>query len=351
MNKNAEPEVPKCPHCGQQAWRAYVQYGSYVLRCGNCQQNWCATSYCAIGPEDSQIVEAVADIGQSTENGVAMIAAELFKGDQSRIKGIKQLHMGTGLHRDLYQLISSLAEAGAFIWLRWLSEEDSPRRETAPELLEAFDDNVRRSFLFLSQDYGAHHNHGASLYDAPCPTLEPKAYSLFAGSFFWWINRYRTDLVTLDICFGGKEFLLEPRLFYPSGKSFAPWELLYAAKLRYEPQISGEWWVMSCAKLENVVLAMAAELKKHWRFFIDPGQKILDLALIQREQRMVSASAEQRKKDRVRACSAASKAFHEKRYEDAVRLLAPFEIDEELTVSARKLLALARRQIEGKSDS
>ena len=92
---------------------------------------------------------------------------------------------------------------------------------------------------------------------------------------------------------------------------------------------------------------MAAEFGKHWQFLANPGDTVFDLALVQRGQRMISAREEQRKEDRARACSHAMTAFHEKRYADAVKLLTPFEVDEDLSPSARKILSMARRQIGG----
>ena len=181
-------------------------------------------------------------------------------------------------------------------------------------------------------------------YPGPC-SLHRTPFTSIGQSFFWWVHRFSSDDAILDIGFGDREFIVETTLFYPTiNARFAPWELLLAHKVSDSQAISGSAWVLSSDFMERTIAKMAGGIQKYWPVLSRPDPAIVDRAQELSGRRLIFAQEEQRTRDRERAIIQASRAFHENRFEEAVKLLAPFKNDDTLPRSSKMLFKLALKK-------
>jgi hypothetical protein len=215
------------------------------------------------------------------------------------------------------------------------------------QLLTSLDSAVREHISPHHLAQGASHSSGLSGFDGypGLCTLKAKPFTSVAGSFFWWVHRFSTDACVMDIGFGDREFIVETTVFYPAiNARFAPWELLLADEVADPQAISGNAWVLTEDFMERTVLSIGSGIRKYWPRLSQPEPVIVDRARELRGRRLIFAQEEQRKRDRERAAIKASRAFHESRYEEAIKLLTPYQNDEGLSRSAQMLLHVAQKR-------
>lgn len=215
------------------------------------------------------------------------------------------------------------------------------------QLLTALDRCIQQQLCPYFSEHGAIYASGLSSYDGypGLCTLQAKPFSSVGNSFFWWVYRFSVDDSTFDIGFGDREFIVETRIYYPTINAiFAPWELLAAHNVTDPQAMSGNAWVLSTELMERTVSSIAAGTRKYWPKLSRPEPSVVDRAQELRGRRLIYAQEEQRKRDRERACIQASRAFHENRLTDAIRLLDVYKDDKELSRSSRMLLHVAQKQ-------
>lgn len=216
-----------------------------------------------------------------------------------------------------------------------------------PALLNTFDTAIAEKVLPFFVPLGAQHLVGESCYDGwpAASSLKPRRYEELDGRFFWWISRFVIGDTTFEIAYGDRELLIEPMLFYVGVPDrFAPWELLSAAQVAEPLVVSGEAWVLAPDFVIRVIDRLADGIRQHWSILGNPTPQVIDRARVLRGKRMLFAQEEQRRQDRERASIHASTAFHAGKYEEAKRLLEPFQDDAELSRSAAMILEMAERK-------
>ncbi|MCH7725615.1 MAG: hypothetical protein IH991_03915 [Planctomycetes bacterium] len=65
--------------CGSVNFDALVEYGSYILRCGDCREIGVATSWCAIGPEWAGYIRVFRDDDESAEPLIEGVGSEIHE--------------------------------------------------------------------------------------------------------------------------------------------------------------------------------------------------------------------------------------------------------------------------------
>jgi len=215
------------------------------------------------------------------------------------------------------------------------------------QLLTALDQAVRNHLLPYFSEYGAVYSSGISGRDNyPGPsTVLPKPFTSVGSHFFWWIHRFKCDSAIFDIGFGDREFIVETALYYPAiKKSFSPWELLLACEVHDSQAMSGNAFVGSTDFMERTIAELAEGTRKYWPTLSHPKPHIIDRAQELRGRRLIFAQEEQRKRDRESASIQASRAFHENRIDEAIKLLTPFKNDQDLSSSSKMLLRVAQKR-------
>ncbi len=225
------------------------------------------------------------------------------------------------------------------------------RRKDMPadsvQLLAELDRCVRQNVLPFFADVGATYQSGLSGYDGypgPC-TLKSTGFTVVGCTFFWWVHRFSSDYSVFDIGYGDRESVVETKIYYLGPKMwFAPWELLVAHGASDPQAMSGNAWVLTMDFMERTISSIATGTRKYWSLLARPNEALLKRTERLRADRLASAQQEERRKERERASVQASRAFHEGRIEEAIKLLGPFQNDEELSRSSRMLLDVARRR-------
>jgi hypothetical protein len=209
-------------------------------------------------------------------------------------------------------------------------------------LLGAFRNICARDMSYLITEHGARHETGYSTFEGRPPILKECPFP--QSGIFWFIVRYRWPDFVLDIGYGDRELVVEPMIYYlETDNQFAPWELVDAAAIQKAEGIDGATWVGKADFLGRTVQALAQAIRVHWSVIRCPEANIIDRALRQREQRILFAEEEERKRHREGAIIGASRAFHDGDLKKVTDLLAPFSEDSELPASARLILQLAKR--------
>jgi len=220
-------------------------------------------------------------------------------------------------------------------------------QDNSIQLLTALDRCIQQQLCQYFSEHGATYSSGLSGYDGypgPC-TLQAKPFSSIGNSFFWWVHRFSVHDSIVDIAFGDREFIVETKIYYPTiNASFAPWELLTALEVTDPQAMSGNAWVLSTEFIERTVSRIAAGTRKYWPKLSRPEPYVVDRAQELRGRRLIYAQEEQRRRDRDRDSIQASRAFHENRLADAIRLLDTYKDDQELSRSSRRLLQIAQKK-------
>lgn len=215
------------------------------------------------------------------------------------------------------------------------------------QLLTALDRSIAAHLVPFFQQQGMAYEAGLSSHDVyrGPSTLKPRTFESIRGSFFWWIHRFSSVEAILDVGFGDREFIVETTLFYPSiDARFAPWELLIAHQVPDPQSLSGNAFVLTADFMERTITEMAAGVQQYWTILSRPDPAMVDRAQELRGRRLMFAQEEQRSRDRERASIQASRAFHENRLEEAIRLLSPYKDDKDLSRSSKMLLDVAQKK-------
>lgn len=215
------------------------------------------------------------------------------------------------------------------------------------QLLTAFDHSVTAHLLPFFTQRGMVYESGLSSHDGYLgpSTLNQRTFESIRGGFFWWVHRFVSPEAILDVGFGDREFIVETTLFYPSIEArFAPWELLIAHEVPDPQALSGNTFVLTCDFMERTIAALSEGFRRYWQILQRPEPSFVDRAQELRGRRLIFAQDEQRRRDRERATIQASRAFHDNRIEEAVKLLAPYRDDEDLPRSSKMLLHVARKK-------
>jgi hypothetical protein len=219
--------------------------------------------------------------------------------------------------------------------------------EDSVQLLTALDRAVATHLVpYFSQQDMAYES-GLSSHDGYLgpSTLHQRAFESIRGGFFWWVHRFSSSEAILEVGYGDREFIVETTLFYPSiDARFAPWELLVAHEVLDPQAVSGNTFVLTTDFMERTIASLAEGVRRYWRILSHPDPSIVDRAQELRGRRLIFAQEEQRRRDRERAAIQASRAFHENRIEEAVKLLAPYKDDEDLSRSSKMLLHVAKKK-------
>jgi hypothetical protein len=212
----------------------------------------------------------------------------------------------------------------------------------ASDLLDTFEASVREGLDEFMLLRGANYESGFSRFEGKPTHLKPRSDAI--PGLFWFICRYSLPGVYLEIGFGDRESLVEPMLvFTVHGLTHHPGIIAEAAGLN-EGGLSGSNFVIEIPFMRKTVAELTSRLKEQWDVFESPSEVILDRAQQLLGCRMVFALEEQRQRDRQRDTIQASVAFHSGDYSKAIRLLSPYEEDEEFTAAHRKMLALAKKR-------
>jgi hypothetical protein len=214
-------------------------------------------------------------------------------------------------------------------------------------LLETFDKAIIEKISPFFSQLGAGRLVGESYFDNACgpSSLKPRKYHELEGRFFFWVNRFTVGQTTLDISYGDREFFIELTIYYANiADRFPVWELLNAAEVKDSTAISVGSWVLEPAYIVQMVEKLAESIRQHWRVLANPKADIIERVRILREERVLFAQREQRRRDRERACIQASAAFHLGQHAEARRLLEPFRNDAELEPSSAKILEITDRK-------
>ncbi|MDB4143435.1 hypothetical protein N9733_08225 [Akkermansiaceae bacterium] len=213
---------------------------------------------------------------------------------------------------------------------------------TASELLDTFEASVREGLDEFMLLRGANYESGFSRFEGKPTHLKPGSNAI--PGLFWFILRYSLPGVYLEIGFGDRESVVEPMLGDTvHGLTYHPGIIAEAAG-RNEGGLSGSNFVIEIPFMRKTVPELTSRLKEQWDVLESPSEVILDRAQQILGRRMVFALEEQRQRDRQRDSIQASVAFHSGDYSKAIRLLSPYEEDEEFTAAHRKMLALAKKK-------
>ena len=214
--------------------------------------------------------------------------------------------------------------------------------ENTTQLLQTLDLVVRQELVPYFASLGFTHSSGEF---GPDDALQACNFSNLESRFFWWTHRFSSRKTMFNLSYGDREFVIETSINYIDIKTrFAPWELLLAAEVPDPYIMNGNAFVLSTDFMNRTIAGIAEGVRKYWPILSPPASKLIDRAKELRDQRLVFAQKEERSKDRERAATLASKAFHENRLNAAIKLLIPYEDDDELSRASRMLLRLARKQ-------
>ncbi len=211
------------------------------------------------------------------------------------------------------------------------------------ELRAAFSESCTTQFQRLVDDHEAIHRSGFSAFDGQPPTLHAGAVP--ASGLFCFIERFELPNVTLDVEFGDRESVVEAKLHYQGEPSFAPWEFADAGAVKDSGGLAGSMWVLDVTFMHEVIAAMAASLLESWSLFSNPGAAVLRRVAQRRRAREEANRKSQRGREMERAVAIAAGLFHRSKYVEVERLLAEFAEDPELPPSAKRMVAIARREV------
>lgn len=212
------------------------------------------------------------------------------------------------------------------------------------QLLKEFDSSIRVELVPFMKNNGMRHTVGSSDYETPLPVLQSKKYSEMADRFFSWVNRFENDRVVIEVSYGDREFIVEIRVFCLKAQEwFGAWEILAAANSSNISEASGEQFVSNLDFMRRTIIQLSDGIKNNWKALSQCNDLIIRRALELRKERYLSDKAEREKQDMERYCIQASKAFHSKNYQEAIRLLEPYKNNSMLPKASIKLLALARK--------
>ena len=96
----------RCGSCGASDWGAFVQHGSYVLRCLKCGKPGVATSYIAVGPRLHGRTRAV-------------LVDEALR---------EQALVAEGEGAEIYEAVKKAAGEGGLVWLQPMEGPEDTRR-------------------------------------------------------------------------------------------------------------------------------------------------------------------------------------------------------------------------------
>ena len=213
---------------------------------------------------------------------------------------------------------------------------------TESELLDTFETSVREGLDEFMLLRSANFKSGFSRFEGTPTLLRPRGDTI--PGLFWFICRYSLPNVHLEIGFGDRESLVEAVLVYPEhGLKHHPGIMAEAAG-RNVGGLSGSNFVIEIPFMRKTIAELTSRLKGQWDVFESPPEEILDRAQQILGRRMIFALEEQRRRDRKRDTIQASVAFHSGDHQKAIRLLSPYEEDDEFTAAHRKMLALAKKK-------
>lgn len=210
------------------------------------------------------------------------------------------------------------------------------------DILRCFSETSVEALRFMETRYGCGRTEGFSTFDGVTGTLRASDCSRVPG-IFSYVVRYVDAEATLEVTYGDRELLVDASVFYPAYRlCFNPLDLLSAAGVEGVDERSfGDGWVHSLDHMRRVILNLATSLEQYWSVLRCARPEVMDRASILVEERMLRYRAEQRRRDRERACILASEAFHSRRYAQAIELLAPYLNDPELSAATRMLHGFA----------
>ncbi len=216
--------------------------------------------------------------------------------------------------------------------------------DTPEKLLEEFDSTIRVELVPFMKDNGMKHTVGHSDYETPISVLKSKKYSEMSDRFFSWVNRFENDKVVIEVSYGDREFYVETKVFYLKAQQwFGAWEILTAANSNNITEISGESFVLNIGFMHRTIIQLSNGIKHNWKTLSLCNDTIIERALELREERFLSEQAEGEKQDMERFCVQASKAFHNKNFQEAIRLLEPYKNNPMLPKASIKLLSMAKK--------
>ena len=228
-----------------------------------------------------------------------------------------------------------------------MSLHKSKMTNVAVQLLLSFDMCVRADLAPIFLSLGSKHESGESSFDGyrGPSSLLTRAFSDVVSRFYWWIHRFTLDKTVFEIGYGDRESIVETTIYYTGIQArFAPWELLLAAEVSDPHVMSGNAWVLTPDFMQRTISSISDGTRRYWHLLASPEPALVDRAQELRGRRLIFAQDEQRKRDRERAVLQASRAFHENRLDEAIKILDPYKDDQDLPRSSTMLLKAAMKR-------
>jgi hypothetical protein len=212
--------------------------------------------------------------------------------------------------------------------------------DTLEALLETFRGTCDETLAFLEQVHSARKEFGLSRGDAPVATLDSYSSDGLSGHFLA-VQRYRLKGIVIEIVYGDREAIVQPRIFFPLSGGFGLFEILRAAGIQ-DADAEGDSLVSTTDALQRTVSRIAASLERHFELMTNPGIRVLARAQeIRREQRD-QEKAMHRRAFLERARNEANAEFRIRNYRKVVELLEPFE--DILSEADRQKVKIARER-------
>lgn len=157
-------------------------------------------------------------------------------------------------------------------------------------LLSTFETVLLDEMSAFLQGFGVKHYVGLCGTAKPIPNLKTVNYANVSSNFVC-INRFSTDNFVIDIYYGGKEFFIQPKIYYlKCQKWFGIWEILEALNVETPHSVSGAWWVREKDVMTLVLQNITSGIKCHWRHLAFEDSRIISIALANREERLSAFS-------------------------------------------------------------
>jgi hypothetical protein len=212
--------------------------------------------------------------------------------------------------------------------------------DTRAALLETFRQECDAKLGFLQKVHSAKKEFGLSRGDAPIATLDSYTADQLS-EFFLAVQRYRLKTVIIEIAYGDRDSIVQPRAFFPFSGGFGLFEILRAAGIR-DADAEGDSQVYSKDVMRRTVSAIAASLEGHFVLMTNPGIRILARAQEIRREQARQEKEEHRRAFLEKARNTAADEFRKRNYRKVIELLTPFE--DILSEADREKVRLARKR-------
>ncbi|MCC6597542.1 MAG: hypothetical protein IT559_01985 [Alphaproteobacteria bacterium] len=190
-----------------------------------------------------------------------------------------------------------------------------------PELIKCFFSQCERKFRFLEQKHEFSYISGLAEYKNAYKIIKPYQGQKTPSPFLA-MTRYEKENQTLEILYGGADFMLEVYSCHGHILRFTPAEILMAARKSsaYLPNTRG---LSHSAAIEDALENLSKALRKHVKTLLNPSQRLLDRAQTIHNKQLEQAVRKRHRNTIEDACRQAAKAYREKDYPKVIQILEP----------------------------